>query len=193
MYAIGISGQCLMGKDTLADRLCIKLNESRGEQFWSRTAFALKVKQVVCQNFGVDLDFIEKWKTNPEPPPGFDLNIRKTLQLIGDDFRKIRGTIWLDLTFQDHAPKIISDGRYINEFRRVKHEGGLNILVGCTDKLNDDPHNSEAMIRPYIKWCFDNFHKSTIVAKLSGVQTRCSIPYMSDFDLFVRNDGTIDD
>jgi hypothetical protein len=194
MYVIGVAGQAQMGKDTLADRLCAILNERRGGdgKFWRRTAFASNVKNVISQTFGVSKEFIEEWKVKPEPPPDFDMNVRQSLQFVGDGFRKIRGTIWVDLMFREGSPKIISDVRYINEFRRVKKERGFNILVGRTDKLNDDPNGSEAMIRPYVKWCLDHFYGDFV--RLEGIQDAgCPIEHMSDFDVFIRNDSTIED
>ena len=151
MFVIGVAGQAQMGKDTLADRLQLQLNglvelqcKTHGEQFtpdkgWQRTAFAKNVKRVYAETFGVDYDFIEEWKVKPEPPPGFGMTVRQSLQFIGDGFRQIKGSIWVDLCFRDPSlAQIISDVRYPNEFLRVKQEGGLNIVIGRTDKLNDE-------------------------------------------------------
>ena len=229
MYVIGVAGQCQNGKDVLANKLQELLNKrlSEGlcespEDLWGRDSFAFGVKQVLAKMFGVDMDFIEKWKVTPEIPPGFDMNIRQSLQFIGDGFRKIRGSIWVDQLFsrfgtgQMRSAKIISDVRYINEFRRIKKEGGINILIGRTKMLNDDPNGSEAIIRPYAKWCldvFDDAYACVDIAKnlYHGVadtadsyriyieerrrsgRVHCPVEYMNEFDLFVRNDGTIED
>ena len=201
MFVIGVAGQAQMGKDTLADHLVEKLNDGQlisGQASesprWKRTAFADNVKKVYQDTFDRDRLFIEEWKVKPEPPPGFDMTVRKSLQFIGDGFRTIYPTIWVDLVFRRVTdPIIISDVRYINEFLRVKKEGGLNILVGRTEKLNDDPNGSEALIRPYVKYCLDRFGEegSTDVVKLyhhmDGPEN------MDKFDLFVKNDGTIED
>lgn len=200
MFVIGVAGQAQMGKDTLADYLAKQLNaRSQGRigfhpsQLWSRTAFADNVKKVYQDTFDRSRDFIELWKTNADPPPGFDMTVRKSLQFIGDGFRKICPTIWVDLVFRRAtSPIIISDVRYINEFMRVKQEGGLNILVGRTEKLNDDPNGSEALIRPYCKWCL-NFFEGLEVVKLKGRIHEEAPEDMDKFDLFVRNDGTIED
>lgn len=188
MFVIGVAGQAQMGKDTVADRLAEKLNESGAD--WKRTAFAKNVKRVYAETFDVDYDFIEKWKTNPEPPPGFDMTVRKSLQFIGDGFRQIKGSIWVDLCFRDQTPQIISDVRYPNEFLRVAKEGGMNILVGRTDKISDDPNGSEALIRPYVEWALENL-------KEPFVELEKVLPFMSGFpeffptfDVFVRNDGS---
>lgn len=206
MYVIGVAGQAQHGKDTTADYLAAKMsdNPSDGPEIvdlgivWERTAFALNVKKVFCDTFDVDLEFVEKWKTIPEPPPGFDMPVRQALQFIGDGFRKIRGTIWLDLAFRDMTrPKIISDVRYRNEWLRIKAEKGLNLLVGRTDRLNDDPNGSEAQVRPYVEWCL-NYYKGRNFVMFPGMGTDGKLikgapEHMLSFDLFVRNDGTTDE
>jgi hypothetical protein len=208
MFVIGVAGQAQMGKDTLADRLQFKLNkwdnttleervqELEHEDIWQRRAFAANVKKVFCETFGVDLDFVEKWKTVPESPPGFDMTVRQALQFIGDGFRKIRPTIWLDLVFRDKSrPIILSDVRYVNEFLRVKEEGGMNVLVGRPDKLNSDPNGSEAQIRPYIEWCINTFPEHMKCVPLRQMHgwpfiANGAPDHIEAFDVFVRNDGT---
>lgn len=197
---IGVAGQAQMGKDTLADHLCPKLNLSGGP--WKRSAFASAVKKVFCETFGVDLAFVEKWKVIPEPPPGFSMPVRQALQFIGDGFRKIQPSIWLDLAFRNkETSTIISDVRYINEFTRVKKEGGLNIIVGRPNKLNYDSNDSEAQIRPYVSWLMSRFktteEKCIDLRKFDWKDARRSVlqppPDIELFDLFVLNDGTEED
>lgn len=194
MFVIGVGGNMQMGKDTLADRLAEILNKDDCKNWkvfnrdicWDRTAFAKNVKRVFADVFDVDYEFIEEWKTKDEPPPGFDMPVRKALQFIGDGFRKIKDQIWIDLRFRDQKPQIISDVRYPNEFIRVHQEGGLNILVGRPDKLNDDPNGSEALIRPYVEWYLNNTSESVVdISKLDLNEA----PVDADkFNLFVRND-----
>lgn len=192
MFVIGVAGQAQMGKDTLADYLCDRLRE-RGAD-WHRVAFADNVKKVYQDTFDRDRAFIEEWKVKPDPPPGFDMTVRKSLQFIGDGFRTICPTIWLDLVFRKESrPIIVSDVRYVNEFVRVKKEGGLNILVGRTDKLNTDPNGSEAQIRPFVKYCLDAFSPEVSVVKMASLRESVPLGDMDKFDLFVRNDGTVDD
>ncbi len=132
------------------------------------------------------------------------MTVRQSLQFIGDGFRKIVPTIWLDLAFRNKAvPKIISDVRYVNEFLRVKQEGGLCILVGRPDKLNDDPNGSEAQIKPYVEWALKTFDPDKKFVSLEPFQKAVRLadpyykpmpsdtpPHMEAFDVFVRNDGT---
>ena len=192
MFVIGVAGQAQMGKDTLADRLAEKLNESGAN--WKRTAFAKNVKRVYAETFDVDYDFIEKWKTEPEPPPGFDMTVRKSLQFIGDGFRGIKSTIWVDLCFRDQSPQIISDVRYPNEFLRVAKEGGMNILVGRSEKVNSDPNGSEALIRPYVQWALDNTEGAFVevdkVVEANRNRFFDCPEFFPMFDVFIRNDGT---
>ncbi len=213
---IGIASQAQHGKDTTADRVAAQLSDWG----WTRSAFASKVKETFCETFGVDMAFVEKWKVLPDPPPGFSMTVRKALQFIGDGFRQIQPTIWLDLAFRDHKDKILSDVRYVNEFARVKAEGGLNVLIGRPDRLNDDPNGSEAQIRPFVEWCLfylppdQKFVDLSAKKDLSTIETMADWetvsgaltyekwwlpnaitppPGLSKFDVFIRNDGTIDD
>lgn len=91
-FVIGVASQAQHGKDTLADRLCERLN-SQSQSNWQRRAFAANVKRVFCETFGVDSAFVEKWKVRSDVPPGFDMPVRQALQFIGDGFRQIMGSI----------------------------------------------------------------------------------------------------
>jgi hypothetical protein len=197
---IAISAQAQMGKDTVADRLCLKLNERNPDSSWKRAAFASNVKKVFCDTFGVDMAFVEEWKVKDEIPPGFEMTVRQALQFIGDGFRKIRPTIWLDLTFRDTTAKVISDGRYVNEFSRVHEEEGLNILIGRPDKLNNDPNGSEAQIKPFVEWALNNLPPEKKFINLRGWDVPHAHLHKSPFPqgfekfrIFIRNDGTKDD
>jgi hypothetical protein len=200
MRIIGVAGQAQMGKDTLADRLCAKLNEK--DAHWKRSAFAAAVKQVFCETFDKDLEFVEKWKVIPENPPDFDMPVRQALQFIGDGFRKIKSEIWLDLAFrQKECPTIISDVRYVNEFTRIKKEGGLNIIIGRPDRLNNDSNGSEAQIRPYVDWLLNHYkNDQEVVINLRNIDwdiisrvEKIPPPDNIDlFDLFVCNCGSIE-
>ena len=210
MFVIGVAAQAQHGKDTLADRLQEKLNEKQVKKssehyaydtstIWQRAAFAANVKKVFEDTFGVNREFTEEWKTKDEAPPGFDMPVRKGLQFIGDGFRTIRSTIWVDLCFRDNIPKIISDVRYVNEFTRVKKECGLNILIGRPDMLNDDPNGSEAMIKPYCEWALKAWPLNKFVdvtkcrrdVRESAWNNIYGAPENFElFDIFIRNDGT---
>lgn len=203
MGTIGVASQAQHGKDTLANYLCDKLNHKEGFAYWKRVGFADEVKRVYCETFGVKREFVEEWKVKPENPPGFDLPVRKSLQFIGDGFRQIKSTIWLDLAFRNKVAKIISDVRYPNEWQRVKAEGGINILIGRPDKLNDDPNGSEALVRPLVVWCLKNlgrakvfdFTSNDIARNYEGNHILDAITeeLWGNFHLFVRNDGSIED
>ena len=190
MQVIGCAGQMRTGKTVLADYLCNKLNQFSD---WEKIGFANNVKRVYRETFDVTNDFIEEWKVKQEAPPGFDMPVRQSLQFIGDGFRKIKKNIWMDLVFRNPFPKIIDDCRYPNEFIRIKKEGGLNILIGRPDKLNDDPNESESLIRPYIDWAL-NYEEEYVNMLLSNPLELTDCPEdMDKFDLFIRNDGTLEE
>src|SRR5579871_5527666 len=119
MKVIGIAGQLGSGKDTLADYLGKQLNEKTKET-WKRIGFAHALKKVYMETFNKSWEFIEEWKRRDEIPPGMNMNVRKSLQFIGDGFRDIQSDIWIEIAFRDQEPKIISDVRYINEGTYLK-------------------------------------------------------------------------
>jgi len=195
MQVIGVAGQARFGKDVVADKLAELLNTEHN--VWQRRAFASAVKEVYCDMFGVDANFIEEWKVKKEIPPGFDMAVRPGLQFIGDGFRQIKSTIWLDLAFKNDEPKIFSDTRYRNEWTRVNKEGGLNILIARPSQLNDDPNKSESEIRPYVDWCLNNLspYQKFVDLHLAfpNFEVTDAPAGMELFDVFIRNDGTLEE
>jgi len=188
---IGIAGQKQNGKDTLADYIFAQLQKDEAFQIdFERAAFAKNVKKVFAETFDVSYDFIEEWKVQPTPPPGFDMTVREALQFIGDGFRKIKASIWIDLMFRSGENKIVSDVRYINEAARIVKEGGFNLLIAHPDRVNDDPNGSEAQIRPYAVWCLDHLPMSGNPNKITGDGKPEHMPL---FSYFVRNDKEMDD
>jgi hypothetical protein len=160
---IGVGGQLGSGKDELSDYLQDRLNLLAGPPKWTRGAFALGVKRVFCDNFDKTLEFVEEWKRKDEIPPGMDMPVRKCLQWIGDGFRQIRSTIWMDLALRGPAPKIISDVRYINELDRIHLDGGFNVLIWRLGNENNDPHPSEAELAAIIRWYRDTGYEGRVL------------------------------
>ena len=182
MKVIVVSSQLCMGKDVLCDYLAEKLQDN-----WGRGAFADSVKNVFMKSFCVDREFIEKWKRNPEPPPGMLQSVRKSLQFIGDGFRTIQDNIWIEIALKNELQKIIfSDGRYINEAKAVKAKGGLSIALYRPGFLNDDPNPSESQIRPIIEWLANNREEGPILKE--GLPEN-----IENYDYFIKNDGTLED
>jgi len=178
MKIIGVAGQRRNGKDEIADHLASILNESESIR-WHRTSFAKNVKKVFCETFNVDYDFVEKWKTESCPPPGFEKNIRESLQFIGDGFRKMQPNIWMDLVFKNlNKPIIISDCRYINEVNKIKSLDGICVFVWRSGFENNDLNESESQLRPMVDWVMENGEKP---------------PYADSFDYIVKNNGTLED
>ncbi len=181
---IAMFAQMAVGKDTAADYLAQKIDEHRS---WRRDAFANAVKNTYCHGFGVSRKFIEDWKRNSEPPPGMLMNVRNSLQFIGDGFRKIKPDIWIEAALKDDVKKIISDGRYLNEASYIYEKGGLNILLSRPGYLNDDPSLSEAEMRPLVEYCENNFDDGEIL------KNKNSPKELKYFDFFLKNNGTIED
>jgi uncharacterized protein YuzB (UPF0349 family) len=192
MNIIGAAAQLNSGKDVLCDHLVKTLNKSGGN--WKRTAFANAVKSVFESSFDVDRDFIEAWKRNPEPPPGMLMNVRKSLQFIGDGFRKIKEEIWIEIALRGKDDIIISDSRYINEARSIKQRNGIMILLYRPGFLNDDPNPSEAQLRPIVEFCVNNLEEGQIPPMCIIQDNYEQYPEdIQHYDFFLVNDGTLED
>jgi len=187
---IACFGQLQNGKTTVVDYLSDVLN-------WKKVAFAKKVKEIYCDAFNVDFEFIEKWKVISEPPPGFKKPVRQGLQFIGDGFREIMPTIWVDKCFVlNKPPMIVEDGRYINELIKISEEQGFNMLIWRPGKENDDPNGSEAQIRPIVEWFKnlpDNFEGDTskLFANLTSGDLAAMPNGTDKINYFIRNEGNI--
>jgi hypothetical protein len=177
MKLIGCAGQARNGKDVTADYLALKLG-------WNRGAFASNVKKIFCDTFMVDSNFIEKWKTSKEVPDGFQMVIRKALQFIGDGFRQIKDEVWVEMLLNsDFDSMIISDIRYVNELKAVRQRGGINILIYRPGFMNDDPNNSEAVMKRFANHFIEN--------KVEGKV--CSQGDYGLVDFFIVNDSSLED
>lgn len=192
MNVIGVGGQLGSGKDHLSNHLRIRL-EDRTEQTWGRLGFADAVKKVYCDWFDVDLAFVEAWKRNADTPPGFDLNVRKSLQWIGDGFRQIKAEIWIDIALRGDFNRIISDVRYINEAKRIdRTHQGLNVALWRQGYDNNDPHPSEAQIAPIIRWFRDTGREGVVTPDwfVGQPQAPKGTEY---FHLFLRNEAGVEE
>lgn len=185
---IGIAGQMRNGKDTVVNRLMTQLHDNFNE-IWINRAWADGLKQVLYDAFGLSKEYAEHWKTQPEPPPGFNMAIRKALQFIGDGFRDIKDDVWIQWTLQQMQGgdgMIISDSRYVNELLAVAQNGGFNVLVIRPDFINNDPHPSESQLAPIVKY-FNEKAKDGIATRwLNG----SGPPGADQIDFILKNDGT---
>jgi hypothetical protein len=194
MSIVSVSGQLASGKDVLCDYLRIELEKVTGQEFF-RKAFADQVKDTFCKAFDVDRDFIEKWKRIPEAPPGMLMPVRQGLQFIGDGFRQIRESIWIDIALRDDRNIILSDGRYINEAKAVRERKGVNILLFRPGFLNDDPNPSESQLRPLVVFCKDNLSEGPIPAA-DELRARFGVAVpegLEFYDYFLVNGGSIEE
>jgi hypothetical protein len=218
MNLIGVAGQIAAGKDVFSNYLLDKLNldvyktflqrrdvwTETGEKktattLWSKGAFADGLKKVMMDAFNIDADFIEKWKRIDDTPPGFDMTVRKALQFVGDGFRKIKPLVWIDWTLNGNSPKVISDCRYRNELLAIKERGGVNILLYRPGFENDIDHPSENQIKQIIFELSERTSEELPSihfpsdGPISPSNTRISKTIGGLIDLFIVNDGTIED
>lgn len=188
---LGVAGQLANGKDTVADYI-YEIFVSRGCKNWQRRSFASNVKKIFCDVFLKTSEYIEEWKRKKEVPDDLDCTVRDGLQQIGDGFRKIKSSIWIDLAFRDNVDKIISDVRYINELKKINSLGGFNILVVRPDMINDDPNGSEAQLKPLAEWAITN---PEIAFPSVAIQDNMIEDYpdgLQYVDLILLNDGDVE-
>ena len=189
MKVICVAAQFNSGKDEFSDHLSKKLHEISLYR-WYRRAFALPVKEIFCQSFDVDMEFVEKWKRIPEPPPGFLMPVRQALQFIGNGYRQIKESIWIDLALRDKTRNlIISDSRYINEAKAVRDNNGVNFLLLRPGYINDDPNPSEAELRPMVEYCSKRVKEGPI----NHADYKDAPEGLQYYDYFLVNDGTLAD
>lgn len=198
MKIVTAFGQFGSGKDVFSDYLFTKLP-------WKRAAFANAVKSIYQSSFGVDREFVEHWKRIDEAPPGMLMPVRKSLQFIGDGFRKIKDDIWIEIALRDEGSHILlSDGRYWNEGRAVNHKNGVNVVLWRPGFMNDDPNPSESQILEIIRWCLVTDQDGIIdhSRKIGDCNTKWNDEHwilpedieekVSHFHLFIRNDGDVE-
>lgn len=179
------AGQARSGKNSIGEYLIKKLPG------FESAAFAKPVKDIFSEAFGADADFIEKWKVTNEVPSGFGLPIRKSLQFIGDGFRTIKGDVWVDYAIRKNANKNVCymDGRYINELRKVREMGGINVLLWREGYENNDPNKSESQIKVLVDWFLSKRHEGEVNQDILQ-----NAPEGAELvDLFIHSGGTLDD
>ena len=186
MQIIGIAGQLANGKDVLGAALKKELERRFGYE-WHHRAWAQVLKQVFYDAFGVTKEFSEEWKRKPETPPGFDMTVRQALQWIGDGFRQIKSDVWIAATLRQCPERtFITDCRYVNELKRIREEGGINILIVRPGYINNDDHPSEAHLRPLVEY-FNDVDGIAPDVRLKGNPP----PGAEYIDYVIRNDSTI--
>lgn len=195
MHVIACSAQLNSGKDVFSDHLHKILRDKYWRFNWVRKAFAGPVKETFCQSFGVDHDFIEKWKRISQAPPGMLMPVRQALQFIGDGFRQIKPNIWIEIALRDqNISPILSDGRYINEAKAVRESKGLNFLLYRPGFLNDDPNPSEAQLRPLVEFAMRNLKEGAIPNADTLRQRFQEYPFgLDNYDYFLINEGSLQD
>lgn len=168
------------GKNITGDYICRNLG-------FKEASFARPVKEIFCLAFGVDMEFVERWKVVDECPPGFNKTIRQTLQFIGDGFRESNPNVWVDYAFANNPEmSCYTDGRYINELRRVKKEGGINILLRRPSHENKCENESEAQIKRLTDWFVRSGSREGKTHLDHSAPEGCEL-----IDFFIVNDGDV--
>lgn len=169
------------GKNVTGDHISQKLGIHTA-------SFAKPVKEIFCNTFGTDMNFIEHWKVIDSPPPGFNKTVRQSLQFIGDGFRSINPNVWVDYAFQNNLKEVCyTDGRYINELNAVKKNGGFNVLLYRPSHENHDSNESEAQIKRLVDWFVDNSLEGDVRNNQNSIQG-CEL-----VDFFLVNNGNLND
>lgn len=190
LHIIAMHGQQSQGKDHVG-RILLETLPEITSQSWVRRAFADPVKEIFCLGFGVDREFVEKWKVVPEPPPGFLKPVRKALQFIGDGFREIFEECWINMAIREgeyEAGFVITDGRYPNEGKTVAKYGGTNVVIWRPGFENDDSNRSESEIMKIVKWCItteqdgpiDHIREAYNLERPEGIE---------NYHYFLKNNG----
>lgn len=189
MKTIAAFAQLANGKDTVCDYLLEKLNQERtvAEGAWQKSAFANAVKDIYCDAFGVTREFVEEWKRKSEYPLGMQMTVRQGLQMIGDGFRKVKPSVWIDIALRGNNRKILVDGRYFNEAAAVKEKSGYNILIFRDGYLNDDPNRSEAELKPLVQYAKNSLQTGPVK------YTQDMPEELKLFDFYIVNNGNLQD
>ena len=182
-FVVGVGGRARSGKDTLGGYLLERLNAIGELGRWERRKFAAPIKRIFMDVFGVDENFLETWKTLNEAPPGFQMPVRPCLTVIGDGFRHMKPTVWIDKLFRElhktHA--LITDVRYLNEMQTIRRSGGVIILLHRSATADVVPDPSEQEMIPLIRRLLD--------LGAEGPVRRDDVPC----DYFLTNEGSIND
>jgi len=138
---IALSGKAGCGKSTIADALV----EHYG---FERHSFAKRLKEI-CEELFPELTKQDK------------NSYRWALQKFGDDTRKIKTDVWIDIVLNDieqAQPRykervVIDDVRYLNEFLKLQRNGFKLIRIERNDELRakfgynvKDRHPSECQL-----------------------------------------------
>lgn len=176
-----VSGQMRSGKNAVGEYISSQLGIETA-------SFAKPVKEIFCNTFGVDLEFLENWKVKNTPPPGFQKTVRQSLQFIGDGFRSINPNVWVEYAFSNNSFNICyTDGRYINELEYVKKNKGINILLYRPSYENNDSNESEAQIKRLVDWFLHNSKEGDV----RELNKHNLIPGCDLIDFFIINDSDL--
>jgi hypothetical protein len=188
---IGICSQLQMGKDTLAEIIIDFLQKSQNISL-VKYSFANNLKNIICDAFDMTKDELETKKISGEKHNTMLVNVRTSLQTVGEAFRTLDPNVWIRLCMRD-KPKhcVLTDVRYENEMKAVKENNGILILLSRLSRISDSSHPSESFMREPIEWFEANTPAECQVVCVHDLQ---NVPLKFQmFNYFVRNNTSLDD
>ena len=172
---IGLAGPANSGKTTVSNIILQKFKD------FSEDAFALGVKNIVCDLFSVNHEFIEKYKRIQENAPNLNMPMRNILQFVGDGMKNIKSDVWIQSLLhriEDKQNVIISDVRYMDEMEALKKIGAVIILIGREETV--DNHPSEILTTELVN----------LYLKKTPLTSESKMNASKMIDHFIRNDDT---
>lgn len=190
-FCLGLSGQKRSGKDTVYEIIKDTLDSELNTSF-KRIGFADNVKKVLClfhyqdesgESCPVTPKFIEEQKINSHYiPDGWEMDVRSALINIGDRFRDICPTVWMDMVLKQQTDKIVPDVRYPNEAQNIyKDSKGLVIRIIRPDMYKTKTDAAD------IALC--SIDQDIGALLFEGEINQPSIPY----HYILQNNGTLED
>lgn len=148
-YIIGLTGQKMVGKDTVADYLCNLYN-------YQKKSFAEPLKQACQIIFGLTEQQLYHQEHKETLDMFWNYTPRQLMQILGTDLLRnnFDQNIWTKLMekyIQNNLNNylVIPDIRFQNEADLIKKYNGIIIKITRTNIENSDQHSSEQQTVDY--------------------------------------------
>ncbi len=150
---IGLTGAAGAGKDTVADRLVLRLRQAGHSS--ERIALADPIRRMLGV-LGVPACYMTDRSLKELPVPGFGRSYRHLAQTLGTEWGRghVKDELWLDLAARriadearavepGHFIAIVPDVRFPNEARWLRRQGGMLLRVDRPGVAPVRGHSSE--------------------------------------------------